>query len=182
MSENINLLFANWTLGVLRKENTLALSWLEEIRYEWCKVAYHFIDSVVHKGASIILCTDEKREWFGKYVLQNINQAKSRPLLPIVYLNAILPNTSELNTRLIEDMFDIAFKNHTIWYIGRTDNKLATFAIEHQHNFIWPFDSNLHAAFHLDSAESSVDIKLLQLYNILDKSIDAIMFSEIMPQ
>ncbi len=181
MDNSISLLFANWTLGILRKDNTLALSWLEEIRYEWCKVAYHFIDSVVNKGCAIILCTDNKREWFGRYVLQSINKAKTRPLLPIFYLNSILPNSTELNTQLIEDMFDISFKNHTIWYIGRTDNKLATVAIEHQNSFIWPFDTNLHTAFQLDSTEANVDIKLLQLYNMLDKSIDAIMFNEILP-
>ncbi|MGX2983773.1 HobA family DNA replication regulator [Helicobacter sp. 23-1045] len=178
MSENTNVRFANWTLGVLRKENTLALSWLEEIRYEWCKVAYHFIDSVIHKGSSIILCTDSKREWFGRYILQHINIAKSRPLLPIFYINSVVENSVDLNTQLMEDMFNIAFKNHIVWYIGRTDNRLSTLAIEHQNSFIWAFDSNLHTAFHLDSAPG-VDIKLLQLYDLLDKSIDAIMFGEI---
>lgn len=181
MDNNISLLFANWTLEVLHKENHVALAWLEEMRYEWCKVAYHFIDSVINKQCMIILCTDDEREWFGKYVLQNINKGKKRPLLPIFYLNTILPHSSKLNTQLIDDMFDISFQNHTIWYIGRTDNKLATVAIEHQNHFIWSFDSSLYAAFNLNSDEANVDIKLLQLFNMLDKSIDAVMFNEIMP-
>lgn len=180
MSENINLLFANWTLRLLRKgDNAIALAWLEERRYDWCNVAYHFIESVIYKESAIILCTDSSREWFGKYILQNINTAKSRPLLPIFYMNSILPNSGDLNTQLIEDMFHVAFKNHIIWYIGRTDNKLATLAIEQQNSFIWAFDSNLHRAFHLDLGESGVDIKLLQLFSVLDKSIDAIMFNEL---
>ena len=181
MSENINLLFANWTLWLLRKSgDSLALAWLEERRHDWCNVAYHFIDSVIFKESAIILCTDDKRAWFGNYVLQNINTAKSRPLLPIFYMNSILPHSTELNTQLIEDMLNVAFKNHIIWYIGRTDNnKLATLAIEQQNNFIWAFDSNFHKAFHLDSNEANVDIKLLQLFSVLDKSIDAIMFDEL---
>lgn len=179
MSENINLLFANWTLGLCRKGDDMALSWLEERRFDWCEIAYNFISNVIIKESSIILCTDSKREWFGEYILQNINSAKSRPLLPIFYLNSILPRGSELNTQLIEDMFHIAFKNHIIWYIGRTDNKLAALAIEQQNNFIWAFDSNLHRGFHLDSSESNADIKLLQLFSVLDKSIDAIMFNEL---
>lgn len=181
MSENINLLFANWTLGILRKGDDMALSWLEERRFDWCEVAYHFIYNVIVKGSSVILCTDSKRAWFGEYILQNINKAKSRPLLPIFYMNSILPHSTELGTQLIEDMFNISFKNHIIWYIGRTDNKLATLAIEHSNSFIWAFDSNLHTAFHLDSNESNVDIKLLQLFAMLDKSIDAIMFNELEP-
>lgn len=181
MSENINLLFANWTLGLCRKGNDMALSWLEERRFEWCNVSYHFINSVIRKESSIILCTDNKRAWFANYILQNINNVKSRPLLPIFYMNSILPHSAELNTQLVEDMFNIAFKNHILWYIGRTDNKLATLAIEQQDSFIWAFDSNLHTAFHLDSNESGVDIKLLQLFSVLDKSIDAIMFNELEP-
>lgn len=180
MSENIDLLFANWTLGLLRKsEDALALAWLEERRFNWCGVAYRFINNVIFKESAIILCTDSKRAWFGNYILQNINTAKSRPLLPIFYMNSILPHSTELNTQLIEDMFNIAFKNHIIWYIGCTDNKLATLAIEQQNSFIWAFDNNSHEAFHLDSNEANVDIKLLQLFFVLDKSIDAIMFDEL---
>ena len=181
MSENIHQLFADWTLRLLRKgENALTLSWLEERRFEWCSPTYRFIHNVIAKGSAIILCTDVKRTWFGEYILQHINSVNSRPLLPIFYMNSSLPR-AELNTQLVEDMFNIAFKNHILWYIGRTDNKLATLAIEQQDSFLWAFDSNLHTAFHLDSNESSVDIKLLQLFSVLDKSIDAIMFDELEP-
>ncbi len=182
MSENINLLFANWTLGLLRKsDDALALAWLEERRFDWCDVAYHFIDNVIFKQSAIILCTDDKRAWFGNYILQNINTAKSRPLLPIFCMSSIIGTelSTQLNTHLFEDMFNVAFKNYIIWYIGRTDNKLAALAIEAHNNFIWAFDSNLHKGFHLDSNEANVDIKLLQLFSVLDKSIDAIMFDEL---
>lgn len=180
MSENIHQLFADWTLRLLRRgENALALSWLEERRFEWCSPAYRFIHSVIAKGSAIILCTDAKRAWFGEYILQHINIAKSRPLLPIFYVNSILPYSADLDTQIVEDMFHIAFKNHIVWYIGRTDNKLATLAIEQQNSFIWAFDSNLRETFRLDSNESNIDIKLLQLFFVLDKSIDAIMFDEL---
>ncbi len=180
MSENENVQFAKWTLDILRSnEDALALSWLEERRYDWCNIAFNFINNIIKKECSIMLCTDAKRAWFGEYVLQSINTAKARPLLPIVYINDILPHHADLNTQLIEDMLGIAFKNTAIWYIGRLDNKLATLAIEHPNSFIWAFDSSLHAAFALDSNEINVDIKLLQLFTMLDKSIDAIMFDEL---
>lgn len=174
---NANLVFPNWTLELIRNDEALALSWLEERRFEWCNIAYRFINQII-SGYSVIICTDSKREWFLKYVLHKINVNNGRPLIPIFDIKNILPNT-DINTHYIEDMLDLAFKNHTIWYVGRDDNKLSTLAIEHSNSFIWAFDSNRHAAFNLSSNDMNADIKLLQLFSVLDKSIDAIMFNEI---
>ncbi|RDU64847.1 HobA family DNA replication regulator [Helicobacter sp. MIT 14-3879] len=175
---NIDLVFPNWTLELIRGDDeVLALAWLEEKRFDWCNIAYRFINNIIN-GYSIVICTDSKRNWFLRYVLQNINLNKGRPLIPIFDINTILPD-SKINTQYIEDMLDIAFKNHTIWYVGKTDNNLATLAIEHPNSFIWAYDSNLHAAFNLNSNDLNSDIKLLQLFRVLDRSIDAIMFNEI---
>lgn len=173
-----NLVFPNWTLELIRNDDeAVALSWLEEKRFDWCNIAYRFINQIIN-GYSVIICTDSKREWFLKYALHNINLNKGRPLIPIFDIKNILPNV-EISTHYIEDMLDLAFKNHTIWYVGRDDNKLSTLAIEHPNSFIWAFDSNRHAAFNLSSNDVNADIKLLQLFSVLDRSIDALMFNEI---
>ncbi|MDE6886872.1 MAG: HobA family DNA replication regulator [Helicobacteraceae bacterium] len=174
---NRDLVFANWTLELIRK-NSMALAWLEERRFDWCSIAYRFVNNIID-GYSVILCTDIQRKWFARYILQNINLNKGRPLIPIFSINNILPNGYDINTNLIEDMLEVAFKNYIIWYIGNTNHNLSKLSIESQNSFIWAFDSNLHTAFNLNSNDYDKDIKLLQLFSVLDRTIDAIMFNEI---
>lgn len=173
-----DLRFANWTLNTIRKDG-IAMSWFEERRFDWCQIAYRFVLNIIN-GYSIIICTDAKRRWFGHYALQAINQNKNRPLIPIFSINNLFMDVADINVDSIEDMFSISFSNkYVVWYIGLLDNRLSNFAIESNNNFIWSFNGGLHTSFDLREGDASNDIKLLQLFKILDKTIDAVMFNEI---
>lgn len=178
-----DLAFANWTLELVR-EDGIAMGWFEERRFDWCQIAYRFVRNIIN-GNTIILCSDLKKKWFCDYVLQMINTDKGRPLIPILSLESMLPRCQDLNSYTvedIEDMLNIAFNDkYIIWYIGltNTSNKLVKLATDHQNSFIWAFDGSLHTAFNMYTNDSNSDIKLLQLFKILDKTINAIMFNEI---
>lgn len=171
-----DLKFANWTLNVIR-EDGISMGWFEERRFDWCQIAYNFVSSVIN-GYTIILCTDSRRKWFGDYVLQTINLNKGRALIPIFNIDSMF--RGEINTNLVEDVLNISFGDkYIIWYIGHLDAKISKFAIETDNSFIWSFDSGLHTAFNLNSNDANLDIKLLQLFKVLDRTINALMFNEI---
>lgn len=173
-----DLNFANWTLELVR-EDGIAMGWLEERRFDWCQIAYRFVDNIIN-GYTIVVCSDSHRKWFCEYILQTINTNKGRPLIPILSLESMLPRYQETNLDLIDDMLDVAFGGkYIIWYIGHTNHKLVKLAIEHPNSFIWVFDGSLHTAFNINSKDPNSDIKLLQLFKVLDKTIDALMFDEI---
>lgn len=173
-----DLSFANWTLELARKDG-IAMGWFEERRFDWCQIAYSFTKDII-SGNTIIICSDLQKKWFCEYAMQTININTDRPLLPIVSLESMLPRDTSFDLMLVEDMLNIAFGyKYTIWYIGHVNNKLVKLATNHQSSFIWAFDGNLHTAFNLKSDDINSDIKLLQLFKILNKTIDAIMFDEI---
>lgn len=173
-----NLNFANWTLELAR-EDGIAMGWFEERRFDWCQIAYRFVENIIN-GHTIILCSDSQKRWFCEYILQTININKGRPLLPIINLESMLPRYNDLHLQLIEDVLEISFNDkYTIWYIGHANHKLVKLATDHQHSFVWGFDGSLHTAFNMNSNDNNSDIKLLQLFKILDKTIDAMMFNEI---
>ena len=171
-----DLIFANWTLELARKDG-ISMGWFEERRFDWCQIAYRFTKDII-EGSTIVICSDLQKKWFCDYVLQTINI--NRPLLPIVSLESMLPKGVVFDLVLLEDMLNIAFKHkYVIWYIGNANNKLVELAKNHQSSFIWAFDGNLHTAFNLKSDDINSDICLLQLFKILNKTIDAMMFDEI---
>ena len=173
-----DLKFANWTLNTIRKDG-IAMSWFEERRFDWCQIAYRFVLNVIN-GYSIIICTDSKRKWFGDYVIGAINSSSHRPLIPIFNINNISMDLADINLGLLEDMLSISFSSkHIVWYIGLLDNKFSNLAIESNNNFIWSFNGGFHTSFDLREGDANNDIKLLQLFKILDRTIDAVMFNEI---
>lgn len=46
-------------------------------------------------------------------------------------------------------------------------------------SFMWVFDEHLQNSFYLSSYDDLLDIKLIQLFRLLDKSIDALLFAEV---
>ena len=57
--------------------------------------------------------------------MQAININTTRPLLPIVSLESMLPKDMTFDLMLVEDMLSVAFNNkYIIWYIGHINNKL----------------------------------------------------------
>lgn len=173
-----DLIFANWTLELARKDG-IAMGWFEERRFDWCQIAYRFVNNVIN-GSTIVLCHDLNKKWFCEYALQTINSDNGRPLIPIMSLESMLPDHKNTPLNFIEDVLNIAFGDkYVIWYVGEANHKLVKLAIDHQNSFIWAFDGSLHTAFNISSSDSNSDVKLLQLFKILDRTINAIMFNEI---
>jgi hypothetical protein len=76
-------------------------------------------------------------------------------------------------------MLDIVFKNYIFWYIGRSDDKMASFAKEREDSFLWLFDEIMPNSFYLKSYDEALDSKLISLASLFDKTIDAVMFSKV---
>ncbi len=45
---------------------------------------------------------------------------------------------------------------------------------------MWLFDEQAQNSFTLSSSDENLDIKLLNLYKLFDKSIDAVLFAKVM--
>lgn len=175
--------FAQWSLDAIRDEDG-SLSWLEEQRFKWATTTSSAIASVL-EGKTIILITDEKRKWFETYILSSINNDKiDRPILPIVSIDSIYQHYNNINggemIDILDDMISLAYKdNYIFWYIGSGDNKRSDIAKRKDTAYFWIFDEDFQNAFTLKSYDSHLDIKLLQLYRLLNASLNAAMFGEV---
>jgi hypothetical protein len=174
--------FAQWSLDAIRSEDGM-LSWLEESRFDWASTTALALEQILN-GRTIILVTDQKRKWFEKYILDNINSNPSRPLLPIVSIDSVYPHYNEMqNTQqieFVEDMIMLSYKHdYLFWYIGRGDDKRADMPKRKDNSYFWIFDEEFYNAFKLNSYDNYLDIKLLQLYKLFDLSLDAAMFGEV---
>ena len=52
-------------------------------------------------------------------------------------------------------------------------------AKRHNDSFMWVLDEHLQDSFYLSSGDDLLDIKLIQLHKLLDKSINAVLFAEV---
>lgn len=175
--------FIKWTLEAIRDEGSL-MSWMEERRVEWAPLLSLRI-KYLFEGSTFILICDEEREWFENYFLRNINRrGNSRPILPFVSLKALYPLVTDINSKeeisLLEDMLSIAFPNGFIYfYIGKSSSKLSQIAKSKDDSYMWLFDEQAGNSFYLNSNDELLDIKLLTLFRLFDKSIDAVMFNKV---
>jgi len=175
--------FAQWTLDAIRDEGA-SLSWLEELRFEWVIPTSACLYEIL-SGKTIVLITDGKREWFEKYILQKINEEKpTRPLVPIINIESIYPHYDAMSgaqmNDMLEDMLKLSFGDRFIfWYIGRGEDKRADIAKRREESYFWIFDEDYQNSFKLNSYDSHLDIKLLQLYRLFDQSLSAAMFGEV---
>jgi hypothetical protein len=81
---------------------------------------------------------------------------------------------------IVEDMITLSHKDdYFFWYIGKGDDKRADIAKRKDNSYMWIFDEDFHNAFTLKSYDKDLDIKLLQLYKLLDASLNATMFGEV---
>jgi hypothetical protein len=173
-----------WTFETLKNEG-LAMNWLAQRREEWAPLLASRLRYLM-EGATFILICDDEREWFEKYFLSNINRKnRARPMLPFVPLRALYPRPetleSEEDLRLLSDMLGIAFPNgYIFFYVGKTSAKLAKIAKSSELSYMWLFDErDRQNGFFLSSEDELLDVKLLQLFRIFDKSIDAALFGEV---
>lgn len=174
--------FENWTLEAIRSEGA-AFSWMEELRFEWIAATQHAISQIL-EGKSIVLITDDERRWFEHYILTALNKPSlNRPLVPIVVLERMYPQFGDINTSeqidMVDDMLDLSFGgNYFFWYIGRSANNRAEIAKRSGRSYLWIMDEDVQNAMPLRSYDDLIDIKLLQLFRLFDKSLSALLFGE----
>ena len=171
-----------WTLESIREED--CFSWMEEYRYEWAPLAKSAVGQIL-EGKSVLLLTDTPRKWFRNYILENANApSKHRPLLPIFPLRKMFPNIDRISStediELLEDMLEISFPNgYFIWYIGKGDSPFTKFAYRNRENFLWIMDEEVENSFAFRSSDALLDIKLIQLYKLFDKTLSEALFGEL---
>ena len=172
-----------WTLETIREEES-SFSWMEEYRYEWAPLVRSAVEQSID-GKTVLVMTDESHQWFAKYILNAVNDLrKNRPLLPFYPLSECMPNLAKLKTtqdlQLLEDMLDISYPNgFYIWYIGRGDHPFTKFAYRCENSFLWIMDEEVPNSFALRTADPLLDIKLLQLYKLFDKTLSATLFGDL---
>ncbi len=170
-----------WTLESIREEDS-SFSWLEEYRYEWTPLVKSAV-SKIRDGYSVLIITDDENRWFAKYIMSKINHKDlNRPFLPIFPLETIFPNLKTLNSvvdfELLGDMLDISYKEgYYIWYIGKSDHTYAKFSYKNDDNFLWVLDDEIPNSFRFRSHDPLLDIKLLQLFKLFNKTIDIALFN-----
>jgi len=88
--------------------------------------------------------------------------------------------TSDDDMELIKDMLEISFPNgYIFWYIGRSQSGKAILPKVSYNSFLWLFDEDAQNSFNLKSNDETLDMKLLQLYRLFDKTLEATLFSQI---
>jgi hypothetical protein len=175
--------FSSWTLDRIRDEGT-SMSWMEERKYDWIPLAANAIDRLIN-AKTFLLVTDRKREWFSRYILGSLNQYDgSRPLLPIVSLGTVFPHLDSLKDEqemdVLEDMLSLTYPDgYTYFYIGLGNDPRSQIVKRKNDSFMWLLDEKSQNSFYLDSKNENLDIQLIQLIQLFNKSIDAVLCSEV---
>lgn len=173
----------SWTLQAIRDENS-DFSWMEERRYEWTPLINSVISRIT-RGQSVLILTDDKFRWFAHYIQNKINDVSlGRPFLPFYQLGRMFIEINDIKSNqdieLLEDMLDISFPNgYLIWYIGGGDHPFTKLAYRSDDNFLWVLDKNIQNSFPLESSDELLDIKLLQLYRLFDKTLNSALFEDL---
>ncbi|WP_297809626.1 HobA family DNA replication regulator [uncultured Helicobacter sp.] len=174
---------SSWTLQVLRYDASHP-TWLEERKFEWIPLVKRALQKIFN-GESMILITDYDREWFMDYVVSSINKTNNRPYVPILSINALFPqldktHKNETEIPLINDYLDNVFsKKYFFWYVGHNDTMRAKLALNHEDCFLWIFDTHLQNSFTLQSTDSLIDIRLMQMYRIFNLTLEAAIFGRV---
>jgi hypothetical protein len=172
-----------WTLETIREEES-CFSWMEEYRYEWAPLVKSAVAQSI-EGKTVLVMTDESHKWFGKYILKSVNDLeKNRPLLPFYQLSECFPNLHNIHStqelQLLEDMLEISYPNgYYIWYIGKGEHPYTKLAFRCDDSFLWIMDEEVQNSFALRSSDTLLDIKLLQLYKLFDKTLSAVLFGDL---
>jgi len=180
---NSNSDFAQWSLDTIREEDG-ELSWLEELRFDWTTTTAQALEQIL-QGRTVVLIVDEERKWFEQYVLSKINASlHERPLLPMVSIDSLYLNYNGVSSGemidIVDDMLSLSYKDdYFFWYIGKGEDKRADIAKRRDTSYFWIFDEDFHNAFTLKSYDKHLDIKLIQLFKLFDKSLNASMFGEV---
>lgn len=175
--------FEKWTLDAIRSDGA-TLSWLEEYRFEWTTVAELAISQIM-EGKTIVLITDRERKWFESYVRISLNKLNTdRPIIPIVSIDSAFSYYDDISGAkmidMIDDMLSISYKDdYFFWYIGKGEDRRVDIAKRRDNSFLWIFDEEFHNAFTMKSYDAQLDIKLLQLFSLFNRSLNAVLFGEV---
>lgn len=176
--------FLNWTVDTIREDKLLS-PWLEEKKFEWAPLVSKNITNILDKSYSILIITDKEREWFLNYILSNINSSKlNRPFLPFYDFSSFYKNLDQIKSEddisNIKDMLKISFPNgYCFWYIGKSQDNRSTLAKITKSSFLWIFDEERQGSINLKSNDDGLDMKLLQMFRLYNKTISAALFANI---
>lgn len=176
--------FLNWTVDTIR-EDKLISPWLEEKKYEWTPLVSKSITSILEKGCSVIIITDDERNWFLEYILTHINTKHlNRPYLPFYDFKSFYKQLDQVKNEddisYLKDMLEISFPNgYCFWYIGRSQDVRAIIPKVSKNSFLWLFDEETPDAFNLRSSDEALDLKLLQMFRLYNKTLSAALFAQI---
>lgn len=172
-----------WSLDAIRGSGK-EFSWLEERRLEWAPLLSSRLRYLIDGVPFIIIC-DEDREWFESYFLHSINRKNShRPILPFISLKSVYPKLNDINSKeeinLLDDMLGISFPNgYLYFYIGKSSSKLCAIAKNRPSSYMWLFDEQAENSFYLSSNDENLDFKLLSMFKLFDRTIDAVLFGRV---
>lgn len=172
--------YLRYLLETIRDGGTF-MSWLESKRLEFGALMAVKLKPLF-EGKSFILLCDEDRAWYERYFLQKINAKNHRPFVPIFALENFYPHKIKNNEDilLLNDLLDTAFPNGFVYfYIGTNTDKRFQIARSRDDSLLWLFDEQLQNSFLLNSKDKDLDEKLVSLYKLFDKSMDAILFSKV---
>lgn len=136
-------------------------------------------------GKAFVIVTDENSEWYEKYFLQKINENTSeRPFLPFYSLKNLYSNFANLKSKdeilLVDDLLNLTFANGFIYfYIGAKNSPRFELIRNNENTFLWILGENSdESLFSIGGSGVDLDIKLLKIYEIFDKSVNVSLFDE----
>jgi hypothetical protein len=118
-------------------------------------------------------------------MVRSINQTSSaRPFISFVSLRSLFPNIGGLKSKedfdLLEDMLSMTFANgYTFFYVGKSNDAKYQITKQKYDSFVWIMDEHIQNSFYLMSEDEFLDIKLIQLFKLLNRSVDAVLFAEV---
>ena len=81
---------------------------------------------------------------------------------------------------LLDDMLSISFPNGFVYfYIGKSSSKLCAIAKNRASSYMWLFDEQAENSFYLSSTDENLDFKLLSMFRLFDRTIDAVLFGQV---
>ncbi len=175
--------FSRWMLDTIRKEGA-SFNWMEEQRFE-LTASIKLTVSQLLEGKTAILVTDRKHKWFEHYVSSSINQlSRERPLIPIVDLGRLHYESENMNSattiQMLIDLLELSYgSSYFFWYIGRGSDSSSEIAKRSSSSSLWIMNESYVGAIYLNTNDSKLDIKLLQLYRLFELSLNAALYGEV---
>ena len=169
-----------FVIDIIRKKN---YKWMEERRLDFVPLLSVFLNQILD-GKSVFIITDNKRRWYGEYLINKINNFNElKPqFFPFYLLDNLVPQiTSARHPEefdMIEDMLNVSFENYIFWYIGQ-ETSLLKFARRRADSFYWIMDNDLANNFYLKSTDRFLDVKLINLADVVNESLNAVVFGEV---